>query len=673
MKALFWKEFRENLKWAILAMGIIIAAMAYSLRYNPNEFYSFQREVWQGLQSSQFLMVTVFGFPVVGLALGFLQILTELRRDQWAFLVHRPVTRKQVFWGKAIPGGILYLLATGIPLAGTAWWLATPGNMPAPFDIRQLLPGTVDLLTGLCFYFAALLSGIIQGPWYGRRALPLVATCFAATCAKVYSFPMATSGVALVLICILLAAAATHGAAGIFRRTSGIGRAALVLTYLFAINVLLGWFWVGWDIVFPGKPYSYKDYALFKTGEVVVTTREANWYKNVVTLDGREIKPEKSSFDWQDFLNASYLYLKPYTYYSNYRETQRLFNQIYTNSSSPYLWYYVRSVGSFQAFSMIGKSCHGFLGPDGFAPENDPAKAGSFQLLRSSYGTDDIVATEDGVYLPDLNAETIKKIFSLGPDEKMRSATIIYNRSNNDAPKDYAIATSRFIYILPHDGPRIQIPISVDPEKFQGLELYRTSEGYTLIYSTWWGDGKIGPELVKVSPQGAIVSQTSLPQLRQTYERTWRMWVSDALNPLGARLWNQANIWAFHGLGFSDSTPIWTWKAKDRNKALIYWMVATIVGLVCAGAVQVPLRRTEFKGQRLGWTLFVFFFSLGGLLAFWIANDWPRRIACPACGRKRSVERETCEHCGAGWPAPKQDGTEIWEGLTEEATPPAAR
>ncbi len=54
MKALFWKEFRENLKWAVLAMGIIVAAMAYSLQYNPSNYYSFQNNVWQGLQSSQF-------------------------------------------------------------------------------------------------------------------------------------------------------------------------------------------------------------------------------------------------------------------------------------------------------------------------------------------------------------------------------------------------------------------------------------------------------------------------------------------------------------------------------------------------------------------------------------------------------------------------------------------
>ncbi len=245
-------------------------------------------------------------FPVVGLALGFLQILTELRRDQWAFLIHRPVTRRQVFWGKAIPGSLLYIVATGIPLAGTAWWLAQPGSAPAPFDIRQIIPGLVDLLTGLCFYFAALLSGILSGPWYGRRSLPLVAACFATTSAKTYLLCYALSGVVLVLVCLIAAAAAIHSAAGLFRRASVLGKAATVLVYLFAASIFTTWFWVGWKIVFPPKPYSSTSYAVFKTGEVVVVHQRANWYESVVTLDGREIKPEKTTFDWRDFINPTY-------------------------------------------------------------------------------------------------------------------------------------------------------------------------------------------------------------------------------------------------------------------------------------------------------------------------------------------------------------------------------
>lgn len=677
MKALFWKEFRENLKWAILAMGIIIAAISYSLRYNPNDPYSLQQDVWQGLQSGKILMITGFGFPVLGIALGFLQILTELRRDQWAFLVHRPVTRQQVFWGKAIPGTILYLLATGIPIAGTAWWLATPGNIPAPFSAGQVLPAIIDSLAGLCFYFAALLSGILPGRWYGRRALPLVAACFATLSAKNYQFSQALTGVLLALVCLVIAAAAMHGAAGIFRRCGRVGKIAQSLTYLLAISVLLGWFWIAYAIIFPQAPYTSQSYSVYKTGEVVVVSQTANWYDSVVTLDGRKITPEKKSFDWKDFNDGAYLYLgssDPYSsYYSNYRFARRYFDQVYSYYASPYTWYYIKDLNCFEAFSMLGKTSQGYLGPNGFASPENPSAAGHFDVIKSAYTSNDIVTAKDGLYRPDLNAQTVSKFYTTPPGEAIRTASIIYDRErSSEGAKDYVVVTTNSMEILPHSGPQAKIPLTADPKKYQNAEIYKTPEGYLLFYSAR-ESLTFPPLLLKISPEGAILGQQTLPILGKPTSRKWRDWLKVAIDPMGNRIWNQVQTWAHFALGDKSSSPIWKWKKDDQRKTLFDWLIASAVGIACALVVQIPLKQKELSGQRLGWTLFVLLFSLGGLLVFWIANDWPRRIACPSCGRKRSVERETCEHCGAGWPAPKQDGTEIWEGLTEEATPPAAR
>ncbi len=217
----------------------------------------------------------------------------------------------------------------------------------------------------------------------------------------------------------------------------------------------------------------------------------------------------------------------------------------------------------------------------------------------------------------------------------------------------------------------MKVPITVDTNKYRGASVFQTKDGYMIRYDSWFP--KLDPQLVMASPDGNIISHRSLPNLDKPQTVSLRERISEALSPLGTGIWQQVNVWGFHSLGMDDSTPFWTWKPKDRNEVLFSWMISALVGLACAGVLQLPLRRAEFRCQRLGWTLFVIFYGVAGLLVFWIANDWPRRIACPSCGRKRSVERETCEHCGAGWPAPKQDGTEIWEGLTEEATPPAAR
>ena len=43
---------------------------------------------------------------------------------------------------------------------------------------------------------------------------------------------------------------------------------------------------------------------------------------------------------------------------------------------------------------------------------------------------------------------------------------------------------------------------------------------------------------------------------------------------------------------------------------------------------------------------------------------------CPSCGRKRVVTREACEHCGAAFGRPIQDGTEIFDGEVLESPQP---
>ena len=50
-----------------------------------------------------------------------------------------------------------------------------------------------------------------------------------------------------------------------------------------------------------------------------------------------------------------------------------------------------------------------------------------------------------------------------------------------------------------------------------------------------------------------------------------------------------------------------------------------------------------------------------GFLAFLSLQEWPAREPCPNCQRLRNVDREKCEHCGAGFAPPETKGTEIFE------------
>jgi len=61
------------------------------------------------------------------------------------------------------------------------------------------------------------------------------------------------------------------------------------------------------------------------------------------------------------------------------------------------------------------------------------------------------------------------------------------------------------------------------------------------------------------------------------------------------------------------------------------------------------------------WTAIGFVLGPLGVLLMLSLIEWPVRETSPACGRKRVVTRERCEHCDAPFAAPPVDGTEIFE------------
>ena len=102
MKALIWKELRENFKWtplpALAIFGLIALFGALPLMHPMAWFFV-------GLVAATF-----------GAALGFLQVYFESQGDKRSLLLHRPISHSQIFLSKAIAGVGLSLLAVGVPL-----------------------------------------------------------------------------------------------------------------------------------------------------------------------------------------------------------------------------------------------------------------------------------------------------------------------------------------------------------------------------------------------------------------------------------------------------------------------------------------------------------------------------------------------------------------------------
>src|SRR4051812_12094114 len=123
MNAWICKEIRQSWKWTLLALVGMASAMAYSLYSRP----------WDSVSSYTFLTVTTFGSAVMGSGLCFLQLFPDLRRDEWAFMMHRPISPERILGAKLFAGGMLYLAATLLPFLAAAFWASRPGNVPGPF------------------------------------------------------------------------------------------------------------------------------------------------------------------------------------------------------------------------------------------------------------------------------------------------------------------------------------------------------------------------------------------------------------------------------------------------------------------------------------------------------------------------------------------------------------
>ena len=164
MKPLFWKELRQSLKWAIAVLALMSIAVIY-LAWDVSRLGRYP-EPFERLQQ-----LSVVACPLAGLFLGVMHVVTEKRRDLWAFLVHRPISRTTIVLAKTSAGFVLYFLAAGVPVAAANAWLAIPGNVPAPFYGPMMLPGLADLLTGSVYYLAGLLISMREARWYGSRVL----------------------------------------------------------------------------------------------------------------------------------------------------------------------------------------------------------------------------------------------------------------------------------------------------------------------------------------------------------------------------------------------------------------------------------------------------------------------------------------------------------------------
>lgn len=668
MKAMIWKEWRENFKWAVLGgVGLALATLYTLSQHNGSYIYE---GTWQALTN----LITI-GCPILATALGFLQIFPEQRRDQWAFLMHRPASRGTIFAGKVSAGLCLYLLAVVPTALGINIWAALPGHLGMPYEWRIGLQQVADVLTGVVFYFAAILTALRPARWYGSRALGLGAALLCAT--LVVALPEFWKALLTLLFFILILMVTAWGSFltdGTYNLQPKVAKAGLGTT-LFAGNIVVTAaafaFIAAVLSAFTTQDWSYQSYRIDQQGRVLRVTN-ARSIETATDLSGKPVKlpQNRNGYGTNPFLDMQTLHgIGPHqstTPPRGYRDLAHYF-LTFTPNVEEVTWFYVYSQRRVLGYRHMDNKFVGYLGPDGFSP---PDKSGSARFASPLYtdiwNNDDILRFSDAIYRVDVNAQRIILIAQGRPGE-IRSACHLHSRDYNIASTHpdldtVALVVNHQIEVFSSTGElKFTTPLQFDAPNYPSLQVTSAPESrhYFFMYSAHYRDNMNPstrpPDYVgEVSSTGQVLRRYTLPPLLDTNNRNiaW----TDYTLALGVPPLLLA------GIALYNLIP----SAEHLESGPLAWplfiVVAVITALLCAAIAWRIGRRCGFnqRGQ-WAWNLGVFGLGAFGLLLLLAIKEWPARQTCPHCGQQRLVNHEHCEHCGAEFPQPAPDGTEIFE------------
>jgi hypothetical protein len=674
MRSLIWKECHENLKWAIVA-ALMLGGIVFLAR--------------PPLMDPALLLFLSPVAAVFGAALGFLQVCFESTGDKRSLLLHRPISRSRIFVGKAVAGVGLYLLAMGIPFAGIAAWAATPGHLAEPFRWPMVLPGLADILTGVVYYFAGMLTAQREARWYASRGLALVTALLCSFLVWVLpEFWHALLAIVILGAPVALAAWGSFLTGGEFAPLPRLGKVALAATFVTGLLTL--------GVVakpFLGAPTTRANmtrYKIDRRGRVLVVRFRQGEVESMTDLEGRvppllEGKP-LSFYALQDASAPLSMEVSPK--FQSYRNPGRFYVRSENNSSlDGERWFYVPDQGFLLGYDVRSKRLIGSCGPDSFVPAGQrPLERFEGELYSSSFlwqtKPADRLSFPGGVYLVDFGRRTVRKLYSPADGETVLGAVPAAGEGRT------FVLTDKAVRVVHRTGKMLfSAPFAIDLNNYGVVRVGQLDnpEHWVVRHEPSWflGNewGNVTPgHLVEYDAAGREVARGTLPPTPVLEPTDAQALLGLATPPAEALLlaWaTEHSVASARQNGGREVQPLLFFLlvpgqsfnplgaaavATGRGTILAYRGLVLLSALACALTCFLLARRHSFApASRVVWTLCGLLFGPAGLLLMLSLQDWPARIVCPNCRKPRVVNRDTCEHCGVPHAPPVPDGTEIFE------------
>jgi len=677
MKALIQKDLRENLKVALIGLLIFSLLLLQTYQSSISQltrllggYMSGEADSLQPLLSKSLLAEAAFFCAIFGTALGWFQTRNEAHRDLWAFLIHRPVTRAEIFLGKTIAGLGLYAFGAGLPLAVLVAVVRTPGHIAAPFEWAMVLPAASIFLTGVGYYFAGLLTGLRQARWYASRSFGLGLAIFASV--GLFSLPQYWMSLGLIVIAIGVLAAAAWGGyqtGGFYRGQPMAGKLALAVALAAGCSLVL---FVGMGLLFglvieplSYHPSVYRRYEMTRAGTIYRETMQDGELVEVGDLDGKPLLDPKTGqkMDRKEFQKLAAYGSSVSTNFKKRRPGQYaiLYGPSFfslCNTTDKTLWYLDRH-GKLIGYDGRMRKSIGSLEPhgaDGASASEPFLRNPNAYYYYNSYddASRKLLATARSVYRVDFKERTLKLVYTLTNDDEIGGYADSQAFYNDSQVKNLLFTTHKIVCLLDSEGQALftapykpvypeypQVQVSLLQPTNRALDNFAIwfYPDYEMNRAAGW---KMPVHVAWMAADQGVTKNIDLLTLRQPGGNSWPDELAMAL------LTPPAYVEFNHRI--------------HRPWNLLSYALAA----ACAVIGWWRSRRYHFStGAAAGWAVFIFLLGIAGLLAFLCVQEWPAREACPNCKKLRAVDRESCEHCAAPFSPPEKNGTEIFGPLVK--------
>ncbi len=702
MKPLIWKELFENGR--SLPLGWVIVTLACLLSLPSREY------IESGL-SSRLVDSLILLAPLMAFSLGLLQSYRDTQPAAGAYLQHRYVSKQQVFWSKMIAAMVIYFAAIVPPLMLLAGWISLRGLETYPMRAIEVLPALAYSMLAFSLHPTTLMMMTRSAHWLGTRCLPLVFAVVIsgsfALMADRYALPMS---IAIGLIAIVVVSWLSF-TAQIFWHVpdTRIGR-WLQVSYLSVCSILVVAFGVNLVMAIVGE--TQPRLSPYNTFELETTTGKP-WLLTIEYFEDEQTRQPKrrvlggAPIDGspvidptapipgdEKFSEYGFGFLSNGENDKNHRDRflrsadefhRSKLQYFYDNRGYLLLYQAKPRVRWVQTIAADGVYASGQLTGKPFT--RNPTRG--FQSFFNA-GYPRPLIDSNGIYIVDDDSGAIRTLIN-GPinshhvttsDDGSAPRILILSQGTISEYRLVDSSGSEDWYEAPPEGMKF--------EKLQSLARYNLSAELVqsaavpskLLERDYFGiaatnDGFVAVEadwrrrLYRLSPgMSAEVIDFALVPGTESLRGIDQFCHEIALCGLFPGLMF-ATLWSCNYVGPFDGMEVVGWTHAvwlNQFQASVFLSVFTTTCLLAILLIALVAWKYEISRRTtLGWCLSVPVLGLAAPLAMIAIYELPRREPCPDCGKSRRIKDPTCEHCGAQWEVPANEGIEISERLLDEA------